>query len=93
MRLLLVLAVLGLASPADAHCFSRWHYKTPQHCNNGVRLAQSQPQPAPAREVIDPHPPAPAPEDHDWFVEIVLPDADPARTQGVEKLKSLLGPE
>jgi hypothetical protein len=33
MRAALVLAVLGLASPADAHCFSRWRYPWPQHCS------------------------------------------------------------
>ena len=28
--------------------------------------------------------------DHSWYVEFVLPDADPARSQGLDKLKTLL---
>jgi hypothetical protein len=91
---MLVLAVLGLASPAEAcHRFHTWRYPYPQNC--GVRLAGSvrQPQPEPARVSSDALP-APAPdEDHSWFVEIVLPDADPARTQGLAKLKDIIGAE
>ena len=89
MRLALILAVLGLANPAEAHCFSRWFYKTPQHC--GVRLAETTRQPHPtAARVAREASPAP-PDDRSWFVEIVLPDPDPGRTQGVERLKTLLG--
>jgi hypothetical protein len=82
MKLALVLAVLGLlwASEGHAAChhYSRWYYPTPQpRCSTGVAAHTT-------REA-----------DHSWFVEFVLPEpvADPARTQGLEKLKTLLGPQ
>jgi hypothetical protein len=32
MRLLLILAALLVATPVEAHCYSRWYYPWPQHC-------------------------------------------------------------
>ena len=82
MRLALVLAVLGLLwaseSHAACHHYSRWYYPTPQpRCSTGVAAHTT-------REA-----------DHSYYVEFVLPEpvADPARTQGLEKLKTLLGPQ
>ena len=79
MKMLAFIAALATASPAQAcHHYSRWYYPTPQpRCSTGVAAHTT-------REA-----------DHSWFVEFVLPEpvADPARTQGLEKLKTLLGPE
>lgn len=78
MRLLLVLAVLGLPWPAHAAChhYSRWYYPTPQpRCTTGIAAHTT-------REA-----------DHTWFVEIVLPDPDPERAAALEALRAKLDAE
>jgi hypothetical protein len=95
MRVALVLAVLGLASPAGAHCYRTWNYPWAQR-GCGVRLArvEREPQPAPARMVIREEPPAPvADDDHSWFVEFVLPDPDLERAAALEALRTKLNAE
>ena len=72
MRALLLLALLS--SPADAHCFSVWHYKNAQRCGGNnqppvVSIAKRATVPA----VAPPHAPGPS-------FDIPLPDPDPATT-------------
>jgi hypothetical protein len=74
------LAVMAV-TPASAHCYSRWYYPYPQHC--GARRA-----PAPILHRA-------AEQSHDWYVEIVLPDAVvkgdvDERAQALDELKAKL---
>jgi hypothetical protein len=58
----LVLAVLGLlwAAPAEAHCYSIWHYRSPQRCAIRVHGPEIRAlRPAPVRRVALAPPSAP----------------------------------
>lgn len=64
-----VLAVLGLlwAAPAEAHCYSIWHYRSPQRCSarspSGLLALRSAPaRAAPGKQL--PAPVAPLPPYH-----------------------------
>jgi hypothetical protein len=78
MRALLLLALL--ASPADAHCFSIWHFHERQRCEINrppvVRIAKRETVPAPAAISV----PGPS-------FDIPLPDPDPATTALRERLQ------
>ena len=74
MRALLLLALL--ASPADAHCYSIWHFKNAQRCGGSNRppvvmsIAKRMTVPAERSVVV---PPSPGPS-----FDIPLTDPDPA---------------
>jgi hypothetical protein len=84
-----IAALMFSSSPADAHCFRYWAYKTPQ-AGCAVRpwahrVAYREVVPAPAPPPIA----APA-EDQSWYVEIVrMPSLDD-RAAGIEALKKAL---
>jgi hypothetical protein len=68
-----VLLLALLSSPADAHCFSVWHFKQAQRCGGNnrppvVSIAKRETVPAQL-------PPMPGPS-----FDLPLPDPDPATT-------------
>jgi hypothetical protein len=72
VRALLLLALL--ASPADARCFSIWHYKEPQRCGTINRPpVERTVQRATVPAMAPPQAPGPS-------FDIPLPDPDPATT-------------
>jgi hypothetical protein len=89
MRLALVLAVLGQAQPAEAHCFAVWRYPWPQHCRVSHEI-----KPAPAKdksyfvEVLAPETPYPAldPKDTDWRTPDQIKESD-AHDAAVRRFK------
>ena len=66
MKAVLIAAILTVALPtaAAAHCYSIWHYKTPQRC--GVARVAVRAQSA-AIEAPPPVKPAPEPFERSWF--------------------------
>jgi hypothetical protein len=79
MRAVLLLALLS--SPADAHCFSIWHFHERQRCGGNnrppvVSIAKRETVPAGTKLA------APGPS-----FDIPLPDPDPATTALRERLQ------
>ena len=95
----LTIALTG--APAKAHCFSRWFYKTPQHCGAGAPHVQRAVARVSARE----DEPLPSPPVEPVRPDIPLPDLDsptPVETTpeerdqllhalGIEMLKGQIG--
>lgn len=52
MRLTIALLIGLFCTPADAHCYARWHYPWPQHCR--VTLAAFVPKPMDRPSVVLP---------------------------------------
>lgn len=44
IKALIILTAIAIASPAEAHCFTRWYFPWPQHC--AVAIVESRPAPA-----------------------------------------------
>jgi hypothetical protein len=87
----LALALMLVPEPASAHCYSIWHYKTPQRCPLPHSPALRR---APARAFISfPSAPVAAPaEDNNWYVEIVLTPQvmdEISHGVGIEKIREL----
>jgi hypothetical protein len=72
MRALLVALAL-LSSPADAKCFSIWHYKNAQRCGGNSPPVVSIAKRATVPVMAPPQAPGPS-------FDIPLPDPDPATT-------------
>lgn len=68
MRLPLIILTLLIASPASAHCYTVWRYKTPQHCGV-VRPVQVAHYVAP-RPVARAIPSLPVPMINDWTLAV-----------------------
>ncbi len=85
MKPILLAAALTTAIPtaAAAHCYSIWHYKTPQRC--GVR-AQSAAIEAPPTVKPAPEPAATPPTSKEL-------DEDAARAAAIQKLRELMRPK
>ena len=94
MKPILLAAALTTAIPtaAAAHCYSIWHYKTPQRC--GVR-AQSAAIEAPPTAIEAPPTVKPAPEPA--AVPPVAPkellDEDAARAAAIQELREQMRPK
>ena len=81
MKLALVLAVLGLPWPSEAHCYHHWAYPRPQPGCGQDRSPLRGPVAHRAAE-----------QSHDWYVEFVLPERVPnEREQGLKTLRAMLG--
>ena len=87
-------AILLAPSYANAHCYSRWYYHYPQHCEADVaKLVDARDlkslgnTPYPIQvQVLSPAPD----EDHSWYVEIIKLPEDISRDEAIEKLKALM---
>ena len=94
MKLILLAAALTTAIPsaAAAHCYSIWHYKTPQRC--GVR-AQSAAIKAPPTAIEAPPmvKPAPEPAAAPPVAPKELLDEDAARAAAIQELREQMRPK
>lgn len=89
MRIYISLLIVILAEPAEAHCYSIWHYKTPQHCGRG-EIGRHMGLKIPQRYAMRVQVPPPAPEDNTWFVEITREPDEVERDKAVDKLKEIM---
>jgi hypothetical protein len=92
MKPILLAAALTTANPtaAAAHCYSIWHYKTPQRC--GVR-AQSAAIEAPPTAIEAPPTVKPAPEPAAAPPTSKELDEDAARAAAIQKLREQMRPK
>lgn len=99
IALMAAMAAIGLAlesAPADAHCYSVWHYPHPQAgcgAHRSIRYFHH----AVAKREVEPPPPAAPPQpseqdDRSWYVEITkMPNFTDAPDQAaIDKLRKLL---
>ncbi len=89
MKAVLIAAILTVALPtaAAAHCYSIWHYKTPQRC--GVARVAVRAQSA-AIEAPPPVKPEPAATPPAASKEL---DEDAARAAAIRKLREQMRPK
>lgn len=84
----LVLAALVTPAPSFAHCYSVWHYATPQHC--GVRVAEDKPSSPP----LPPEKELPPFTVNQFNTIILRPDPnrtdEEGRAQAIEILKQVM---
>ncbi len=92
MKPILLAAALTTAIPtaAAAHCYSIWHYKTPQRC--GVR-AQSAAIEAPPTAIEAPPTVKPAPEPAATPPTSKELDEDGGRAAAIQKLREQMRPK
>ena len=101
----LAAALILLAAPADAHCFSQWRYPYPQRCEMGreggrnIQLARGHKEyerPLPMKsKAIDPAPPKFGPPADLPDIPVILPapvDEDDSRDAAIALLRNKLDP-
>jgi hypothetical protein len=74
MRFIIVISLMIVISPANAHCYGIWHYKYPQQCEH-----RNFRKPIFSKN-----------GDHNWFVEITKLPTDIERQDALERLKEKL---
>lgn len=86
-----LIAIAALPHPAQAHCYSVWHYPKPQNCFTAYAPAplmhRAQEQDRDWSVEITKLPPAWNLDEH---IEVTVPEPDSDRARGLNKLKEQL---
>jgi hypothetical protein len=96
LTIVILLMSWSAAPIASAHCYTIWHYRSPQRCSAATSMRQlppasatiQQPKRLESPEQTETTREQSGPDDKSWYVEFILPtDRDRAIDELREKLK------